>query len=540
MLRFCQLNVLIYLLGIPLARGQNTVLTTTTTFPGGTDNVLIGPANTYSGGFAGKRNLAIGSRTAESLTDGINNVFIGNYAGYQATSANRNTAVGSESGNDLSTGSDNVFLGSRSGRSITTGSSNTMVGNMAGILMTTGSSNCFMGANAGSTSNASLNNTFAGPSSGRSTTSGGNNTFLGMNTGLQNSSGAFNTFFGERSGEENLSANGNTAFGIRSGRNNTTGTNNVFLGRAAGIDNEKGSYNVFLGWGGLGSGNVRGSYNTFLGHTANSTGSFASSLERSTALGYNALVGKSDAVVLGDSISVRVGIGTSTPNHKLTIRGNVNFLAFDNSLRLKNRPFLHWDENENLALGLGATIDSGTKRALFLGGESAQIIIPGGEAQGSGLVLASYMNNQPLNQVLTTNATGELELAPVLVRANQADQWQGAVFSTDYHLLPFQDVQRYIDTHRHLPGLPSGKEMATEGMDLSELLSGQRAKIEELTLYVAAMKEKNEFLNQQASQIDALRQLLSSLQATLDARIKNRVKATPSLKMPNRGFQPIF
>jgi hypothetical protein len=101
----------------------------------------------------------------------------------------------------------------------------------------------------------------------------------------------------------------NTAVGFYSLQDNTTGQSNTGLGAGAGYVNDlthmTGSFNTALGSGSLFS-----------------TGT----LTNATAVGANALVSESNALVLG--YNANVGIGTSTPGHLLDVAG---FVAFDST-----------------------------------------------------------------------------------------------------------------------------------------------------------------------------------------------------------------
>jgi hypothetical protein len=55
-------------------------------------------------------------------------------------------------------------------------------------------------------------------------------------------------------------------------------------------------------------------------------------------------------------------------------------------------------------------------------------------------------------------------------------------------------VEDYIKANGHLPNIPSGKEIETNGGDLGELVKLQMQKIEELTLYVIELNKKIEKL----------------------------------------------
>jgi trimeric autotransporter adhesin len=82
------------------------------------------------------------------------------------------------------------------------------------------------------------------------------------------------------------------------------------------------------------------------------------------------------------------------------------------------------------------------------------------------------------------------------------------VFANNYQLWTLGEVENYINTNQHLPGLPSAQEVAREGVDVGQLNARLLEKIEELTLYVIELKKENQAkdqqLKQQASAIDKI------------------------------------
>ncbi|MEM6317387.1 MAG: tail fiber protein [Bacteroidota bacterium] len=97
---------------------------------------------------------------------------------------------------------------------------------------------------------------------------------------------------------------------------NTNGS--IYLGGDAGkSDNYSGFNNIGIGSNAL-SLNSRGSNNTAIGNSANVD---SDNLSNATAIGAGAIVNQSNALVLGNNANV--GIGTSTPNEKLHVVGNV-------------------------------------------------------------------------------------------------------------------------------------------------------------------------------------------------------------------------
>lgn len=69
-------------------------------------------------------------------------------------------------------------------------------------------------------------------------------------------------------------------------------------------------------------------------------------------------------------------------------------------------------------------------------------------------------------------------------------EWGDYVFESDYQLLSLNDLEVYIKSNHHLPNIPTAQKIAEEGIDVSELISKQMVKIEELTLYVIEQQKE--------------------------------------------------
>lgn len=69
--------------------------------------------------------------------------------------------------------------------------------------------------------------------------------------------------------------------------------------------------------------------------------------------------------------------------------------------------------------------------------------------------------------------------------------WPDYVFKPNYNLRPLTEVDQYINTHQHLPDVPSEKEVTDNGIDVGETQAMLLRKIEELTLYIIEMKKEN-------------------------------------------------
>jgi hypothetical protein len=64
------------------------------------------------------------------------------------------------------------------------------------------------------------------------------------------------------------------------------------------------------------------------------------------------------------------------------------------------------------------------------------------------------------------------------------------VFAGDYHLPTLAQVEAYIKQNRHLPEVPSAKEMEADGVKVGEMNMLLLKKVEELTLYVIELEKK--------------------------------------------------
>jgi hypothetical protein len=73
--------------------------------------------------------------------------------------------------------------------------------------------------------------------------------------------------------------------------------------------------------------------------------------------------------------------------------------------------------------------------------------------------------------------------------------WGDYVFDTNYELMDLNSIENYINLNKHLPGMPSAKEIEQEGADLGEIVKLQQVKIEELTLLMIQMQKQIDLSN---------------------------------------------
>jgi hypothetical protein len=79
--------------------------------------------------------------------------------------------------------------------------------------------------------------------------------------------------------------------------------------------------------------------------------------------------------------------------------------------------------------------------------------------------------------------------------------WADFVFKDSYNLIPLNEVEQFISENKHLPGIPTESEVKNRGISLGSISSKLLQKIEELTLYVIALKKENDILKAQMTSI---------------------------------------
>jgi hypothetical protein len=181
------------------------------------------------------------------------------------------------------------------------------------FIHNSGTDSTFLGKLAGNLATTGQRNTAVGVSALQSISTGSFNAAAGFGALWSNNTGSFNTAMGENGLLFNTGGSYNTGTGLAALYRNTTGNNNTALGYGAGVTATEANANT------------TGSNNTFLGFQAGPGTS--TQLTNATAIGANALVSASNALVLGGTgaNAVKVGIGTATPAFTLDVKGPANF-----------------------------------------------------------------------------------------------------------------------------------------------------------------------------------------------------------------------
>ncbi len=327
-----------------LSLGSNTFTATQTIGTGNlevsTGNVLIDAGNLQvsSGNASVSGTLsaqALALPTTQNSTSGVvtlnSQPFLHAYTPVNAfymSPDKTDTFVGIQAGNFSMTdtmqlmevyGGGHVGVGYQALKALTTGYYNSAVGYQALAANTSGAYNTAAGYQALTANTLGGQNTVVGTSALVSNTTGGANTAVGVSS-LAGNNGGDNTAVGVLSlSAPNLTGNENTAIGFGSLWLATSGSNNVGLGSTTGYYLTSGSNNTFLGYmAGMPQGD--------------------GAISNASAIGANATVAQSNAMVLGGTgaNAVNVGIGTTAPDTTLQVFGDIKVGTAGTNGCLKN------------------------------------------------------------------------------------------------------------------------------------------------------------------------------------------------------------
>ncbi|MBD2703803.1 hypothetical protein IC229_24365 [Spirosoma sp. BT702] len=76
-------------------------------------------------------------------------------------------------------------------------------------------------------------------------------------------------------------------------------------------------------------------------------------------------------------------------------------------------------------------------------------------------------------------------------------------------------MERYIQVHKHLPGILSASEVVKQGVDVAKVDAKLLEKIEELTLYSIQQQKENQDLKERVVELDKQQAKFSQLEEML-------------------------
>lgn len=257
-------------------------------------------------------------------------------------------------------------------------------------------------------------------------------------------------------------------------------------------------------------------------------------------LDYNSIImGGGDGVirtingplVLNDA-GGNVGIGTASPQEKLSVAGNILIPAHNNYLQIVDRLTLQvtntsvndwtrsligsnirwnpatekwkvdagpYDDFSMVRFENGGTIGFYTRHVTGSSYEITDV-----DLKEFRRMSIDYYGNVGIGTDNTYGHKFAVNGSAIFtsVKVKLRENWPDYVFEKGYKLLPLSALEKFIQQNNHLPGIPSAAEVEKEGLDLGQNQAALLKKVEELTLY---MIDQNKKLEDQAKQLQQLR-----------------------------------
>ena len=202
-----------------------------------------------------------------------------------------------------------------------------------------------------------------------------------------------------------------------------------------------------------------------------------------------------------------VGIGTTSPASTLhvagneTLAGNLNFTTGTQSIQFANPGATPAPMMYMFASGTSNTprmiiahssgfptwglqySDAGDQFDFLGGGASRMTINLSNGNVGIGVASPVYK----------LEVCGTIRAKEVRVETG----WCDYVFEKDYELRSIDELEKFINDNKHLPGVAPATEVEKDGLKLAEMNKAMMEKIEELTLYVIQLSKDNKKLQEE-------------------------------------------
>ena len=250
-------------------------------------------------------------------------IFLGNKAGNNIKNANNLILMGTWAGEDASDISSSVFIGEAAGNNANTLVQSNIIGSNAGTNLYASSNSNFFGQSTGCSAEYCDNSNFFGTSSGGVARYASNSNFLGNAAGFGAHNGSYSNFLGYAAGRATANASYSLLVGYNVGNENGSsahlGSNNIVIGTNISLPNAAtNSMNI----GGVLFGT---------GFYAITDGSPSTAPCNTGKIGIGVVAPTATLDVAGNAnisagvnVGGNVGIGTTTPDQKLTVKGKIH------------------------------------------------------------------------------------------------------------------------------------------------------------------------------------------------------------------------
>ncbi len=216
--------------------------------------------------------------------------------------------------------------------------------------------------------------------------------------------------------------------------------------------------------------------------------------------------------IFWDQANNRLGIGTNNPQNKLQVTGEVRSQGYSNSNGTASEPSYAFTNDTDTGMWRGANTNFLRFSTQAI---EAMTIDP---AQNIGIGITSPTERLHVNGNILATGT----ITPDFVFEKYFQGASGA--NPEYEFQSLEEIYAYVQSHNHLPGVPSAREVSEQGGILvNRATEINLEKIEELFLHAIEQEKKIQSLQQEK---ETLNREVSELKLRLD-RIEKAMTQKP-------------
>lgn len=204
--------------------------------------------------------------------------------------------------------------------------------------------------------------------------------------------------------------------------------------------------------------------------------------------------------------SIAFGVNSNKPTLLITKSLNNNFtgkVCIGSVTTPLAKLHIRSDNNEDASVMIEPTDKNGHKAYIMLFDDNHRISADNTamELSASNITLSGKVGINTVNDVNDYALAVDGGIISTKVYIKEVKQWPDYVFSDEYPLMGLEDLKCYLESTRHLPGMPSESEVLDQGYDLNEMQAAMLQKIEELTRYILLLHDEIDALKRQGDSI---------------------------------------
>lgn len=172
-----------------------------------------------------------------------------------------------------------------------------------------------------------------------------------------------------------------------------------------------------------------------------------------------------------------------------TIAKGLQSLVFGVGLRTGTSGF------RSIVMGSGGGLENNIPQTLMVGFNSNVPTLFVSASAGPGTTGAVAIGNTYIPNGYKLAVEGKIICEEVSIKLRAS--WPDYVFDKNYILTPLEELEKYINLNKHLPEIPSAKEIEKDGINTSEMITKLLKNQEELILYIIEQNKKIEYIQKQ-------------------------------------------